>query len=103
MTMPPADCRTVAAPAAGAPGEALDRVLRIFSVVTMLMTLPQVIYVWAGRNTEGVSVVSWATYLVSACLWLVYGLRKRDKTIYVPCIGWIVLDAAVVVGVLAHG
>jgi len=103
MTMPPAACRTVAAPAAGAPEEALDRVLRTFSVVTMLMTLPQVVYVWAGRNTEGVSVVSWATYLVSACLWLVYGLRKRDKTIYVPCIGWIVLDAAVVVGVLAHG
>ncbi len=103
MTMPPADCKTVAAPAPGAPVDALDRALRVFSVVTMLMTLPQVVYVWAGRNTEGVSVVSWATYLVSACLWLVYGLRKRDKTIYLPCIGWIVLDAAVVVGVLAHG
>ena len=103
MAMPPAECKSVPAPDAGARVDTLDRILRISSVVTMLMTLPQVVYVWAGRNTEGVSVVSWATYLLSACLWLVYGLRKRDKTIYVPCFGWIILDAAVVLGVLAHG
>ena len=102
MTMPPVECRSVATGDAGARADALDKILRGFSIVTMLMTLPQVVYVWAGRNTEGVSVVSWATYLVSACLWLVYGLRKRDKTIYIPCFGWIVLDAAVVLGVLAH-
>jgi hypothetical protein len=47
-------------------------------------------------------LVSWISYLFSACLWLVYGIRKRDKTIYLACIGWILLDAAVVVGVLVR-
>jgi hypothetical protein len=36
--------------------------------------------------------------LVSACLWFVYGIQKRDKTIYLACIGWIALDAAIIVG-----
>jgi uncharacterized protein with PQ loop repeat len=69
----------------------------------MLMTVPQALTVWLSRDASGVSLVSWATYLVSACLWFVYGIQKRDKTIYLACIGWIVLDAAVVVGVLVRG
>ena len=49
------------------------------------------------------SALSWGTYLLSACLWFVYGLRKHDKTIYVACVGWILLDAAIVVGVIVRG
>jgi len=81
----------------------LERILRALSVVTMLMTVPQVVIVWTGPSVEGVSMLSWLSYLVSACLWLVYGLRKQDKTIYLACIGWILLDAAIVIGVLVRG
>ena len=80
----------------------LGKVLRGFSVLTMLMTVPQVVTVWAGAAVGGVSLVTWLSYLLSAVLWLIYGIRKRDKTIYLACIGWIVLDSAVVIGVLLH-
>jgi uncharacterized protein with PQ loop repeat len=79
----------------------LDKGLRVFSFVTLAMTVPQVLATWHG-DVSGVSLLSWSTYLVSACLWLVYGLRKHDKTIYLPCLGWIALDAAIVAGVLLH-
>lgn len=78
------------------------RVLNAFSIVTMAMTVPQAITVWRGDAT-GVSLLSWATYLVSACLWLVHGVRIGDKAIYVPCIGWMALDAAIVLGIVLHG
>ena len=80
----------------------LARVLRFFSVLTMLMTVPQVVTVWKGPVVSGVSLPTWLAYLLSALLWLVYGIKKRDKTIYLPCVGWILLDAAVVIGVLGH-
>lgn len=80
----------------------LERVLRLLSVFTMLMTVPQVLTIWAGAGASGVSLVSWAAYLLSAFLWLIHGIRKHDKTIYLACIGWILLDAAVVIGVLVH-
>lgn len=83
-------------------GRALRHILRLFSMVTMAMTVPQVIAVWTSAHAEGVSVASWLAYLCSAFLWLVYGLRKRDKTIYVACLGWILLDAAIVLGVLVR-
>ena len=71
-------------------------------MVTMLMTVPQVLTIWVGGDAGGVSLLSWASYLFSACLWFVYGVQKRDKTIYVACIGWILLDAAIVAGVLVR-
>ena len=103
MTMLPPDGSAVAESHASAPVTGLERLLRSLSVLTMLMTVPQVLTVWVGQNAGGVSLVSWAAYLVSACLWFVYGIQKHDKTIYLACIGWIVLDAAIVVGVIVHG
>ena len=103
MTMLPSDGQAVIQSESGAPPSGLEKILRSLSVVTMLMTVPQVLVVWVGHNTGGVSLVSWAAYLISACLWFVYGLQKKDKTIYLACIGWIVLDSAIVLGVIIHG
>jgi uncharacterized protein with PQ loop repeat len=103
MTMLPPDGQAAARSSDLETVSGLERILRALSVVTMLMTVPQVVIVWTGTSVEGVSLVSWLSYLVSACLWLVYGLRKHDKTIYLACIGWILLDAAIVIGVLVRG
>jgi uncharacterized protein with PQ loop repeat len=85
-----------------ASGNGLERVLGFFSVVTMVMTVPQVLTIWIGHNAGGVSLVSWAAYFVAACLWFVHGLQTGDKTIYLPCVGWMLLDLAVVIGVLVY-
>lgn len=90
----------------GGHGEAsglLAKVIPALSVLTMIMTVPQVWSVWVEKNTSGVSLLSWGAYFVSALLWLFYGLQKRDRTIWVACIGWVVLDGAVVVGVIWRG
>jgi uncharacterized protein with PQ loop repeat len=83
-------------------GGGLEKVLGVLSLVTMVLTVPQVLTIWIGHSAAGVSVVSWTAYLVSACLWFVYGLQRRDKTIYLPCVGWVALDLAVVAGVLLY-
>ena len=102
MSMPPPDCAAVSQPPSSPPIGALERFLRLLSVITMLMTVPQVLTIWVGGNVGGISLLSWGSYLFSACLWFIYGLQKQDKTIYLACIGWILLDAAVVVGVVLH-
>jgi uncharacterized protein with PQ loop repeat len=102
MTMLPADTACVTDAQRSPPVSALERVLRGLSVFTMLMTVPQVLTIWVERDAGGVSLVSWVSYLVAACLWFVYGLQKRDKTIYLACVGWVLLDAAIVIGVIIH-
>jgi uncharacterized protein with PQ loop repeat len=102
VTIPFHDGSPLAKPHGSVADGGLARVLRVLSVATMLMTVPQVLTIWIGRDAGGVSLVAWASYLVSACLWFVYGLRREDKTIYLACIGWIVLDTAIVIGVIVY-
>jgi uncharacterized protein with PQ loop repeat len=85
------------------PQTGMSRLLGAMSVFTMLMTVPQVLTIWVGHQAAGVSVVSWSAYLFSAVLWFWYGLQKRDKNIYLPCVGWVGLDVAVIVGTVIYG
>ena len=81
----------------------MKRLLGGLSIFTLLMSVPQALTVWTRRPVAGVSLISWSAYLVPALLWLVYGLQKRDRNIYLPCLGWIAVDAAVILGVLVNG
>jgi uncharacterized protein with PQ loop repeat len=80
----------------------VEKLLPVLSIATMLMTLPQIFTIWVEHEVRGVSLLSWGTYLLAACLWFVHGLQKKDKSIYVACVGWVLLDAAVVIGVLVY-
>jgi uncharacterized protein with PQ loop repeat len=81
----------------------LRRLLGGMSIFTMLMTIPQVLTIWVGHQAGGVSLFTRGTYFVSAILWLWFGIQKHDKNIYLPCIGWILLDSAVILGIVIYG
>ena len=81
----------------------IKRLLGSLSIFTMVMTVPQVLTIWISHRAAGISLLSWGAYLVSAVVWLWYGLQKRDKNIYLPCMGWIMLDGAVIVGASVYG
>ena len=85
------------------PARAIKRLMGSLSIFTMLITVPQVLTIWVGHRAAGISMLSWSGYLVSAVVWLWYGVRKGDKNIYLPCIGWILLDGAVIAGTLVYG
>ena len=81
----------------------LRRALGAMSVFTLVMTLPQIWTIWIGHQAAGVSILSWSAYLSAALLWFWHGLRLRDRNIYLPCIGWIVANSAVIAGALVYG
>jgi uncharacterized protein with PQ loop repeat len=85
------------------PETALRRALGAMSVFTLAMTVPQIWTIWIAHQAAGVSILTWSAYLLSALLWFWYGLRKRDRNIYLPCIGWIAADGAVIAGAFVHG
>ena len=79
---------------------ALEGTLRILAVVTMVMTIPQVIAVWTQPTGSGFALVSWLAYLVSSIAWLLYGIRQRDALICLTNAGWVGLDVAIVAGLI---
>ena len=83
------------------PTTRFDRFMRWLAFGIMLMTIPQVVSVWT-HGAGGVSLASWIAYLFSSFAWLVYGIKRHDPTIWLVCIGWILVDGAVVVGILVN-
>ena len=85
----------------------LDKTLRTalggMSVFTMVMTIPQVLTIWIAHQASGVSILSWSAYFVAAVLWFYFGMHQRDWNVYLPCLGWMVLDAAVILGTFVYG
>ena len=88
---------------ASIPDSALRRALGAMSIFTIVMTVPQIWAIWIGHQAAGVSIASWSAYLLSALLWFWHGVRQRDRNIYLPCIGWIAADGAIIVGALVYG
>lgn len=80
----------------------LRRALGGMSVFTLAMTVPQVWTIWVHRQAAGVSVLSWGAYLLSALLWFWFGLKKRDRNIWLPCVAWAALDVGVIAGALRY-
>jgi uncharacterized protein with PQ loop repeat len=89
-------------PISSLPNKLMSRVLGSLSIFTMLMTIPQVLTIWLSHQAAGVSIPSWSAYLLSALFWFWHGVQKRDPNIYLACIGWMILDGGVIVGVLLN-
>ena len=53
MPIVPPDCVAVSRAHTTPPASALERILRMLSVATMLMTVPQVLTIWIGRDAGG--------------------------------------------------
>lgn len=81
----------------------LDRLLLIVAVLGPLMSLPQIIRIYIGKNAVGVAPLSWLLYAVFDIPWIFYGVVHKEKPIVVGYTCWLVTNMLVVVGSLIYG
>jgi hypothetical protein len=41
-------------------------------------------------------------FALAAVLWFWFGIEKHDKNIYLPCVGWMVINSAVIIGIVTY-
>lgn len=78
-----------------------DAVVMCVSVAYPLSALPQAIAVFQG-HAEGVSLISWLSFLACATLFLIYGLKNKVYPMIISNTLWIAMDGLVVVGILTQ-
>src|SRR5689334_1119896 len=100
--MLPCDGPAMCPPEGSPPQTPLEKALKAGAVVTMLLTVPQVWSIWTSTGASDVSLVSWITYLVSSIGLLAYGIQKRDAALCFANAGWVGMDVAIIVGILAR-
>ncbi len=80
-----------------------DRGIYFIGIFGPLMTLPQLVKVFAQQNAGGLSLLTWVAYLFCASFWLAYGFMHREKPIIFTYTLWILLDIAIIVGIFMYG
>src|SRR3989338_2144994 len=61
----------------------MDHFIYVVIFLGPLMTIPQIYNIWVVRSVAGVSILSWASYLLISLVWLAYGRLHREKAIIV--------------------
>jgi hypothetical protein len=78
-----------------------DRAVLFISVIYPLTAIPQLVGILKG-NIDGVSVVSWAGFLMCSGVFFIYGLRHRVWPMILSNMLWVVVDGLVVAGIVAY-
>lgn len=102
-THPHARTRTEPYPAHTAALRALDRIVFVAGVIGPLMTLPQLVEIYASHNASGVSPLTWGAYALLDIPWILYGLSHREGPITITYTLWFIFNTLVLVGVLLYG
>lgn len=80
----------------------VDALAYAVSFLSLLFTLDQVRIIWVEHSAEGVSLISWAFYTLSAFVWLCYGLIHKDRVLTVTNFLWVAFSLFIVVGVALY-
>lgn len=78
-----------------------DYLVYVISIAGPVMTIPQIYDIWVKGN-KGVSLITWQSYLVFTCIWLVYGFMHKEKPIIISNILWLVAQGLVVTGIMFY-
>lgn len=81
----------------------IDALAYCASSLSLFFTLDQVRIIWIDHNAAGLSMLAWVFYTLSSCIWLGYGVLHKEKVIMVTNSLWIVMNFAVVSGILLYG
>ena len=80
----------------------IDVVVYVVSIASPILTIPQVLDIYVGKDASGVSALSWGAYTVFTVPWLLYGVVHKDKILIFNNILWLFLNTVIFVGALIY-
>ena len=80
----------------------MDKAIFVIGVIGPLMTLPQLLKIWIQESAEGVSLLSWGSYIFTSSFWLVYALMHKEKPLIITYSLWIVIEIFIVIGIVLY-
>lgn len=81
----------------------LDKIIYAVAIFGPIITIPQILKIWIGKNATGVSLTTWGLWLIPATLWLLYGFAHEEKPIIVSQFAWLIVYMLVIIGTLLYG
>ncbi len=79
-----------------------DALIYPLGLLAPILTIPQVLKVWAQKNASSMSMFTWAGYVACSLVWIAYGIKKRDKPIVILNGMWLVIDLLMVLAIILY-
>lgn len=80
----------------------MDRLILVVGILGPIMTLPQLLKIFAEKDASGISVITFSSYLILDFFWLTYGIMHKEKPIIMTFVAWIMLNILIISGVLIY-
>jgi uncharacterized protein with PQ loop repeat len=81
----------------------MDKLIFIVGISGPIITIPQIMKIWVEQNASGLHLLTWSVYLVIGFFWITYGLMHKSKPIILTYVGWVIVHALIVIGILMYG
>ncbi len=78
----------------------LEKIIFFVVAFGMILTFPQAYTIIILWGKEGVSLITWWTYLIINMIWLLYGYFHMDKIIFMNNFLWCMIDVIIVWGLI---
>ncbi len=78
----------------------LDHLIYVVGLSGPLLTLPQLLAIWEAKSVTGLSPITWGSYVVIACFWLLYGIVHKERPIIFTNTLWIFIHGAIVASII---
>ncbi len=81
----------------------VDRATFVVAVLEPIVTLPQVITIFAHKTAAGVSLSTWVGYEILTIVWLWYAIVHKDRLVFLYQALFFVIQTGVIAGGLMYG
>ena len=81
----------------------LDKTVYVVGVIGPVMTIPQIVLIYVGRDASGIAPISWLAWALLDIPWIIYGLVHREFPIVITYTLWFVCNMLVFIGALLYG
>ena len=80
----------------------IDQMMLVASVVHPLSATPQVFKIYATQSAEGVSLLTWMSFMILGLIFLAYGISHGLKPYILAQVLWLIIDFMIVLGILMY-
>lgn len=80
----------------------IDKSVLFAAIIYPFTTIPQILEIFKDKKTAGISVLTWALYLLFSLFFLLYSIRRKLKPLIIEYILWVIMEITVIAGVFMY-
>lgn len=78
----------------------INKGVYIAGLLGVAAIVPQILKIWIGRETVGVSISTWVGFLIATLFWLVYGIIHKQKPIILTNAAALLAHTSIIIGLM---